>query len=255
MRRRGEPVEPALRRWHFPELDPPAETAGVAAAIGAAAPLPPPEEPAAAADKPDPEADRQRVAAELARGYAEGVERGIAAGRERGYQDGFAAGHEAAQQALAADARRIAALAERLAAPIPAVERVIEDAIIGLALELARCVIGVEITRSPDSLVHLIREALTKAPVSLNGLRIALNPADLDLVRRLAPEIEEGGATLAGDNEVEAGGCMIALDEGAGPVKDRRWRPRAGETGPHIDLSAPARWRTAMLALFDGEAT
>jgi hypothetical protein len=38
-------------------------------------------------------------------------------------------------------------------------------------------------------------------------------------------------------------------------VKDRRWRPRNGEAGPHIDLSLAARWRSVMLALFDGEGT
>jgi flagellar assembly protein FliH len=243
----------ALRRWHFPELDP-QEAAEAAMPLGEEAA--PPAEPEVAGNgaAADPEQDREWRAAELRRGYAEGIERGLAEGRENGYAAGVAAGEEAARQSLAGEARRIAGVAERLAAPIAAVERIVEDALVGLALELARCVVGSEIARSPASLVHLIREALAQAPVRLSGLRIVLNAADLDLVRALAPDVESGGAALVGDPEMEPGGCLIAVEEGDGPVKDRRWRPRAGEASPHIDLSLAARWRTAMLALFDGEA-
>jgi len=246
---------PALRRWHFPELDPPVTADGGGEVLESEAQLPPAADQAAAGgdDPTDPQPNPERVAAEIAAGYAEALQRGLAEGRENGYAEGFAAGRQEGQQLLAEEARRMATIGLRLTAPIAAVERTIEDALVGLALELARCVIGSEIARSPESLVHLIREALAQAPVPLSGLRIALNPTDVELVRALAPDIEGGGATLFSDGEIEVGGCLIAVEEGDGPVKDRRWRPRNGEAGPHIDLSLAARWRTAMLALFDGE--
>lgn len=254
------PFGPALLRWRFPDLEPKADASEMALAI---APEAPPAavdhdeadvaEPGAAEDQAE---ERQRAAAaEAARGYAEGFARGIAEGRQQGHAEGFAAGEAAARQSLGEEARHVAALVECLAAPMPTVERAVEDALIGLALELARFVIGSEIARSRDSLVRLIREALAKAPVRVDGLQIALNPDDLALVRALAPELESGGAVLVGDPAVETGGCLIFVEEGDGPVKDRRWQPRPPGTTPQIDLSLAARWRSAMLALFEGEGT
>jgi flagellar assembly protein FliH len=249
---------PALRRWRFPDLEPKPDAGEMTAPIATEAPL----ATHAAAEVAAPSAaddwaeERQHAAAaEMARGYDAGLARGIADGRQQGHAEGFASGETAGRQSLAAEARRIATLVECLAAPMPTVERAVEDALIGLALELARFVIGGEITRSRDSLVRVIREALATAPVRVDGLRIALNPADLALVRSLAPEVESGGAVLVGDQAVETGGCLILVEEGDGPVKDRRWQPRPPSTVPQIDLSLAARWRSAMLALFEGEGT
>jgi flagellar assembly protein FliH len=247
---------PALSRWQFPDLDPrvaecplvPAEAESDPPTIGrdtAGAPASPPR---------DLQAEREALAAATAQGYAEGYARGSAEGSDKGYADGFARGELAGRQVLAEEARRLTAIGERLAAPMSSVERVIEDALVGLALELARMVIGGEIARSRDSLVGLIREALARAPLRMAGLRIALHPADLDLVRTLAPEIEAGGGRLIADKGIEEGGCLILVDDNDGRIKDRRWHPRPAEGAPHIDLSLAARWRSAMLALFDGES-
>ena len=249
---------PALPRWRFPELDPRIDTVEMAAPIATeAAPAPADHGEAEAGDlaaAEDRAEEQQRAAAaEMARGYDEGFARGLADGRQQGHAEGFAAGEAAARQSQSDQAHRIATLVERLTAPMPAVERVIEEALIGLALELARFVIGGEIARSHESLVRLIREALGKAPMRLDGLRIALNPADLELVCGLAPDIEAGGGALVADPAIEAGGCLIVIEEGDVPVKDRRWQPRPPDNYPQIDLSLAARWRSAMLALFDGE--
>ena len=42
--------------------------------------------------------------------------------------------------------------------------------------------------------------------------RVVVNPADLDLIRRLAPDIESGDATLVGDEAIELGGCIVVAD-------------------------------------------
>ncbi|HJU19453.1 MAG TPA: FliH/SctL family protein, partial [Stellaceae bacterium] len=191
------------------------------------------------------------VAAEAARGHAEGLERGLAEGREKGYAEGFAAGTRAAEQALAAEARRLAAIVRSLGSPIPALERAVEDAVLALALEIARCVIGGEIARSHEPLLRLIRAAIAKVPIEMGAIEIVLNPADLDLVRTLAPEIEEAGAALIGDMAVEIGGCLVI---GHDDAKDVRWHPRLREGVSQVDLSLAARWRNVILTLFDGGA-
>jgi len=121
-----------------------------------------------------------------------------------------------------------------------------------LALEVARCVIGDEVKRSHAFLVRLIREAIAKVPLAMGAPRVVVNPADLELIRNLAPEIEAGAATLVGDESIEAGGCLVVADGEDSPTKDRRWNPRA-EGVSQVNLTLPSRWRAVMLALFDGE--
>jgi flagellar assembly protein FliH len=252
MTRRTNLTRASLIPWQFPELADPVMSP----------PLPPAEviaNPAAAADEtsaPQPNGTgedappRGDIVAAMMKGHAEGVQRGLVEGREQGYREGFAAGAQAAEQSLALEAQRLAAIVNRLSAPIPAVERTVEDAVLALALEIARCVIGSEISCSHESLVRLIRRAIAKVPIETGALEIVMNPADLDLVRALAPDIETGGTVLLGDATVEAGGCLIV---GHSEAKDMRWHSRGREGVSQIDLSLAARWRDVMLMLFGDE--
>jgi flagellar assembly protein FliH len=195
----------------------------------------------------------EMVEAQIAKGYAEGWQRGLAEGRERGYAEGVEAGTKAAAEALAARAERLDAIITRLTAPLPVLERKVEEAVTALALEVARCVIGSETSRSREYLVRLIREAVAKVPIEMGALKVVLNPADLELIRALAPEIENGGAALLGDDAVEPGDCLVVADGQGLPIKDMRWRPRTGNGMSQVDLSLATRWRAVMLALFEDE--
>ena len=195
----------------------------------------------------------ETVQEEIAKGYSEGWQRGLAEGREKGYAEGLDEGTKAAEQALASQAERLGAIIARLGAPLPALERPVEEAIAALALEVARCVIGSETSRSREYLVRLIREAVAKVPIEMGALKVVLNPVDLELVRALAPEIENDSAALVGDDAVEPGDCLVVADGQGAPIKDMRWRPRAGEGMSQVDLSLATRWRAVMLALFEGE--
>ena len=240
-----------LAPWAMPELD------------GAPRPLvsrpagKPGPDPAAAngndLDQDAAAAAATAIAAECEKGYSEGLVRGLAEGREKGFSEGFAAGSKAAAEPLDAQAQRLAAIATRLAAPIPALDRQVEEAIAALALEVARCVIGAEVARSRDYLVRLIREAVAKIPIELGTVQIVLNPADVDILRRVAPDLECGGAVLVADPALAEGDAFVVADGEGKTLRDRRWRPRSGEGIAQVDLSLAARWRSVMLELFDGE--
>jgi flagellar assembly protein FliH len=191
------------------------------------------------------------VEREAARGYADGVECGLTEGREKGYADGYAAGIEASRKSLAQDACRLAEIIAGLRAPIRALDRVVEEALVALALEVARCVIGNEISLSRNHLVRLIREALAAVPLPISGVRVLLNPQDLELVLALAPELGNGGTALLADPAVELGGCSIVVDDEP-QLKERRWLERS-DGSPQIDLSLAARWRGVMVSLFEGD--
>ena len=128
-----------------------------------------------------------------------------------------------------------------------------EEAVAALALEVARCVIGDEVHRSHDFLVRLVREAIAKVPLEMGAPRVLLNPADLDMVRRLVPEIDDGHAVLVGDETIETGGALVVADGEERQMKDRRWNPRTADGVSQVNLTLPSRWRAVMLTLFDGE--
>ena len=149
---------------------------------------------------------------------------------------------------------RLAAIVGRLGVPLRALEQPVEEAVAALALEVARCVIGDEVKRSREFLVRLVREAIAKVPLEMGAPRVLLNPADLDLVRRLVPEIDGGNAALVGD-EIDRGRgrCLVVADGEDRQVKDRRWNPRTADGVSQVNLTLSSRWRAVMLALFDGE--
>ena len=257
MSRLIDSADSAMLRWSFPELDPPSGRAPPAAVPAALV-----EEGVAVAslapdtDQPGPTAINQHAGEAPAdnafsHAHAEAIERGAAEGREQGFAEGYAAGLRQAEVAAAQDAQRLAAIIDRLGAPVTALERQVEEALVSLALEVARCVIGDEISRSRDYLVRLIREALAQAPVQAGGLHVLLNPDDLRVVRQSAPDIENS-ASLMADATVEPGGCLVVVDDDP-PAKERRWQPRVADGASRIDLSLAARWREVMVAMFDGE--
>src|SRR5690242_16921166 len=92
---------------------------------------------AEAATDGDQQAVAALVEAQLQQGYADGFARGFEAGREQGEPAGFAEGTEAARAEMTETARRLAALVERLGSPIAALEQQVEEALAGLALEIA----------------------------------------------------------------------------------------------------------------------
>jgi flagellar assembly protein FliH len=195
----------------------------------------------------------EALAAELARAHEEGLQRGAAEGREQGYAVGFAEGAKAGEAKMLEAVKRMAEIIGKLGVPMAALEQPVEEAVAALALEVARCVIGDEVKRSREFLVRLVREAIAKVPLEMGAPRVLLNPADLELVRRLAPEIDEGHAVLVGDEAIELGGALVVADGEERQIKDRRWNPRNADGISQVNLTLSSRWRAVMLTLFDGE--
>jgi hypothetical protein len=139
--------------------------------------------------------------------------------------------------------RRLEAIIAELGRPLPALEQPVEEAIVALALEVARCVVGDEVRRSHEFLARLVREAIAKVPLEMGIPRVLLNPADFELIRKLVPEIEPASAMLLADETIDAGGCLVIADGEGQPIKDRRWNPRAAEGVSQVDLTLSSRWR------------
>jgi flagellar assembly protein FliH len=195
----------------------------------------------------------ETLAAERTTAREEGLQRGIEEGREQGYAAGFAEGAKAGEARVLEVVNRMVEIVGKLGMPVAALEQPVEEAVAALALEIARCVIGEEVGRSREFLARLVREAIAKVPLEMGAPRVLLNPADLELARRLAPEIDEGKAVLVADETIEPGGALIVADGEGRQIKDRRWNPRTAEGVSQVNLTLSSRWREVMLTLFDGE--
>lgn len=259
MSRRLNLTRVAVVPWQFPDLDGPVEPVPEDACGSPDAPVavegkPVPAE-AVHDAKPETQIPPEQIEQVLAAAQAEGFARGMAEGRQEGYTAGFAEGRDAAQQRLAEQVQRLDAILGKLGEPIRALEKPVEEAVIALALEVARRVIGAEVSRSRKPLLRLIREAIGKVPIDLGAPKILLAPADVELIRSLAPDLESAGVTLVSDESLDVGGCRVVAGDAEGPtMKDRRWHPRGQDGVSQVDLTLASRWREIMLTLFDGEA-
>jgi len=247
-----------VARWHVPSLLPDEiDASRPARASATSEPRPPAVEPvapkvdeAAAAATAAAAALEALRAEKAAAGYAEGLARGLEEGRAQGYGEGLDAGRRVAEAESAAAVARIGKVLAALGGEITVLDDAVEDAVVALALELARRIVGAEVTRNREALVGLIRQVLAEIPIDTGTPRILLHPDDLAALRTHVPDLGSGKVEMVADDSMEAGGCRVladGIDNATRP--DRRWIERS--TLFEGDLTLAARWRAAMLALFD----
>ncbi|HEX4113003.1 MAG TPA: FliH/SctL family protein [Stellaceae bacterium] len=261
MSRRLNLTEAVVVPWPIPDIDAVAPQAEAAAFLqvkpGPTAPVEAPaptvaRSPALASG--DGIIPAEIVDATAAAVLAEERERALQESRKQGHAEGFMAGQRAAERQFADQLQRFDAVIGRLGEPMRSLERPVEEAVIALALEAARWVIGNEITMSRDHLIRLVRDAVAKVPIDVGTPSIVLNPADAELIRSLAPDFETNGIALEIDDTIEPGGCLVVANGAEGvTVKDRRWHPRARQALCEVDLTLASRWRNAMFVMFEGE--
>ena len=145
---------------------------------------------------------------------------------------GFAAGHAAGLQAAAAERVRLGTLLRTFESAASDHEQRLVDEVLDLALVLARQLVGEALSVRREFIVPIVSAALKQLPQSTQRIEIALNPADLELVQRLADD--SGFVTrcrLIADASIAPGGCQIETEQS------------------EIDVTVPSRWRRLLAAL------
>src|SRR5690606_26433097 len=147
------------RRLELESFDSPAEdppSAAADASAEAAPALPDPAEVLAEIERLR-EAARTRGQAEgFAAGHTQGYEAGFAEGREAGLAEGYAQGNEAAR----AEAEKIQSLAEACARSIEELEESTGEALVNLAISIARQVLRQTLKTEPERILDVVREVL-----------------------------------------------------------------------------------------------
>jgi flagellar assembly protein FliH len=182
----------------------------------------------------------------LAEGRAEGYDLGVAEGRARGYEEGLENGRKAghaeglvqARKQGAEEAASLRALADATAASLSALEEKTGQALLTLALDIARQVVRTTIESQPDALITAVREVLHMNPTAGAPLRLWLHPLDLDVVRlHLAEELKSGAWRVLADESITRGGCRAETSFGEiDATLQTRWRRVAASLGRDMPL-------------------
>ncbi|RIX83296.1 flagellar assembly protein FliH, partial [Acidovorax cavernicola] len=163
-----------------------------------------------------------------AAGEAEGRAAGLAEGRQVGHTEGLATGLAAAS----VHAERLRALARSLPEALRGAEAELADAVLALALDVARQVVHRTYQAEPEWVLPLVRDLLHAEPALRGEPRLLLHPDDIALVKNsLGDEIEAAGWQLRADDSLARGGCRVQSAHG------------------ELDAGLPTRWERVSAAL------
>lgn len=208
--RRPAPAASAWQRWEMGSVARPAPAR--------AAPVAPPRPRDPAVDPAELERLRQQA---RDAGMAEGRKAGLAQGHDQGYAAGLAAGKAAMEQ----QAAQLLATAASLPAALRRAEEDLAEAVVALALDLARQVIHRSLDARPELLVPVVQDLLRREPALQGEPRLLLHPLDAELVAGvLGAELRAAGWQVLPDDTVTRGGCLVRAGSGAHDATlETRW--------------------------------
>jgi flagellar assembly protein FliH len=179
----------------------------------------------------DPDAAAASAAVRQA-AHAEGLAAGHRDGHAAGYAAGIEEGRRLGAEQVAAEAARLAALADSFDVALRAVDSEVADTLLDLAFDIARQVVGQTIATDPTALLGVARELIASEPTLSGSPHLVVNPADMAVIQAyLSDELQAAGWTVRSDPTIERGGC--------------RAKAATGE----IDATAASRWERVAQAL------
>jgi flagellar assembly protein FliH len=181
------------------------------------------------------QASSQQKAAERAQDEALRQE-GYALGFEQGRAQAVLEAQRQMNEFLAhqgdSSARQWARLFEAAQGQLAEAEQAMAQGVLELACELARQVLRRELLVDPQSLLPVMREALSLLLADGKNAVVRLNPSDKEaLAPMLDTEFAGLSLTLVADSAIAPGGCIV---ESAGTV---------------VDATLPKRWLRAVASL------
>jgi flagellar assembly protein FliH len=144
--------------------------------------------------------------------------RGFGDGERKGHEQGEQAGLESAMQKLESLLTGGHKLLGELGELHRQTCRDVEADLVQLALAVARKIVGRDVSLGPDVVTRIIRQALGQVEHA-GRITIKLNPADLELLADIKPQLlsglpEAGRAAFDADEGIARGGCLIETDGG-----------------------------------------
>jgi flagellar assembly protein FliH len=227
----AKPVLSAWQRWEMGTLESEDAAGGKADADIHALVVPRVDPEAMARDN---ELSRLRLEAR-AQGRIEGHREGLAKGRAEGHAEGLASGLAAAS----AHAEQLRALAATLPAALRRAESELADALLTLALDVARQVVHRTLRAEPEWVLPLVQDLLHAEPALQGEPRLLLHPEDIALVNEsLGNELQIAGWQLRADDTLARGGCRVQSASGEMDASlETRWKHVTAAMNRDVDAS------------------
>ena len=253
----------AYQRWAPPDFDSPADSG--AGSATASDPETGGAQPQSTAQVRLPTADEVEAIYEQARqegfhtgqteghrqgvvqGYREGLSQGKNDGLEQGKQEGLIQGRQEGEnlgrQACEQEAAQLKALTVSLDEAIDDLDKDIAEQIAGLAVALAQQMVEQTLESRPESVVSIVRKALTSLPQQ--SVDIYLHPDDLELIQQyLGEQITQKHHHLITDDSISRGGCLLRTEQTeVDATLETRWQrilAGMGRASPQQDTPTPA---------------
>lgn len=158
-----------------------------------------------------------------------------AEGRAEGHADGLATGLAAAS----AHAEQLRALAATLPAALRHAERELADAILTLALDVARQVVHRTLRAEPEWVLTLVQDLMHAEPALHGEPRLLLHPDDVALVKNsLGNELQIAGWQVRPDDTLARGGCRVQSASGEMDASlETRWKHVTAALNRDVDAS------------------
>ncbi|GAB4473000.1 MAG: flagellar assembly protein FliH [Burkholderiaceae bacterium] len=160
---------------------------------------------------------------------------------ERGRQQGFHEGQQEAQRQKAQHARQLERVLDELRGRFAELESNAADALLDLAIEIARQVVRREVEIQRDAVLPVVREAVTAIVDEQTHPRVHLHPDDLWLIQAdLDTDGLYQGCRFVPDPAVARGGCRVqTVQSEVDATLATRWRRALGALGVDADELPP----------------
>jgi flagellar assembly protein FliH len=167
---------------------------------------------------------------------AEDIEKIHDEAKAEGYQAGFEEGkrlaHSEGLQAIESQTQRLTEIVSHLSASLNDLDQELAEDVLEFAIEVARQVVSASLKVSTESLLPIIREAMSALPLHHSAVVIHVNHHDVDMVRHhFGEQLQHAGWRIMEDPDIQAGGCKL----------------HAGSS--EVDATIGTRWRRTIEAM------
>lgn len=129
---------------------------------------------------------------------------------DEAYAQGFEAGRQEGRAEMAAKAETLNRCIEALSEPFRELDDAVEEALVSLAVRVARQIIRRELKTDPGQIVGVVRETIELLPVASRQVEVHLHPEDAQVVRAAFGESGTNLAwTLVEDPVLTRGGLRV----------------------------------------------
>lgn len=142
--------------------------------------------------------------------YEEGKEQG----QQDGYKAGYDQGYKSGESDVKASVTKLAQISRALLEPIPQQDDELETALLELVENICTRVVHRELKADSESVLVVIKEALSCLNAGAKRVRIHLNPEDAEFVKNALDEAGELDETwrFLPHQTITPGGCIVDTD-------------------------------------------